>query len=176
MDEVTAWFTTEFEPESVIYNNEDYNRNIYWSAHHWWTLPVWSLLVDWWTFFSKMADLHDSHVLSTHFMKSDWLKMKYPDVGMKCKQGHVVKCSVDHQKMLSQSSLKNKPTWVLMQHACIVGHVTKILCIKTDSNGRLTHNWVDHHAGNRETTRYWYIQSIVSIKWFVSKLASWAWS
>ena len=47
-----------------------------------------------------MPDLHDSHVLSTHFVKSDWLKMKYPDVGMKCKQGHVVKCYVDHQKCL----------------------------------------------------------------------------
>ena len=47
-----------------------------------------------------MEDLHDNHVLSTHFMKSDWLKMKYPDVGMKCEQGHVLKCSVDHQKCL----------------------------------------------------------------------------
>ena len=32
-DEVTARLVTEFEPESVIYNIEDYNRNIYWSAH-----------------------------------------------------------------------------------------------------------------------------------------------
>ena len=47
-----------------------------------------------------MEDLPDSHVLSTHFMKSDWLKMKYPAVGMKCKQGHVVQCSVNPQKCL----------------------------------------------------------------------------
>ena len=60
-------------------------------------------------FLLKMADLHDSHVLSTCFMKSDWLKMKYPDVGVKCKQNHVVKCSVDHQKMLSRSSPKINP-------------------------------------------------------------------
>ena len=48
----------------------------------------------------KMEDLPGSHVLSTHFMKSDWLKVKYPDVGMKCKQSNVVKCSVDHEKCL----------------------------------------------------------------------------
>ena len=47
-----------------------------------------------------MEDLRDSHVLSTHFMKPDWLKMKYWIVGMKRKQGHVVKCSVDCQKCL----------------------------------------------------------------------------
>ena len=47
-----------------------------------------------------MEDLPDSHVLSTHFMKSDWLELKYLDVGMKCKQSHVIKCSVDHQKCL----------------------------------------------------------------------------
>ena len=47
----------------------------------------------------KMEGLPDSHVLSTCFMRSDWLKMKYPDVGMKCKQSHVVKCSIDHQKI-----------------------------------------------------------------------------
>ena len=52
-----------------------------------------------------MADLHDSHVLSTRFMKSDWLTMKYQDVGVKYKQSHVVKCSVDHQK----SSPKTNP-------------------------------------------------------------------
>ena len=34
VDEVTAQPVTEFEPQSVIYNIEDYNRNIYWSAHH----------------------------------------------------------------------------------------------------------------------------------------------
>ena len=39
-------------------------------------------------------------------MKSDWLKVKYPNVEMKCKQSHAVKCSVDHQKVLSQSSYK----------------------------------------------------------------------
>ena len=47
-----------------------------------------------------MEDPSDSHVLSTRFLKSDWLKVKYPDVGMKCKQSHVVKFSVDHQKCL----------------------------------------------------------------------------
>ena len=34
MDEVTAQPVTEFQPESVIYNIDDYNRNIYKSAHH----------------------------------------------------------------------------------------------------------------------------------------------
>ena len=53
-----------------------------------------------------MEDLPDSHVLSTHFMKSDWLKVKYPDVGMKCKQSHVVKCSVDHEKCLVNNHSK----------------------------------------------------------------------
>ena len=33
-------------------------------------------------------------------MKSDWLEMKCLDVGMKCKQSHVVKCSVKYQKCL----------------------------------------------------------------------------
>ena len=47
-----------------------------------------------------MEDHPDSHVLSTCFMRSDWLKMKYLGVGMKCKQSHVVKHSVDHQKCL----------------------------------------------------------------------------
>ena len=51
-------------------------------------------------FLLKMVDLHDSHVLSTHLVKSDWLQMKYPDVGVKYKQSHVMKCSVDHQKCL----------------------------------------------------------------------------
>ena len=31
-------------------------------------------------------------------MKSDWLKVKCPDVERKCKQSHAVKCSIDHQK------------------------------------------------------------------------------
>ena len=67
-----------------------------------------------------MEDLPGSHVLSTRFMKSDWLKVKYPDVGMKCKQSHVVKCSVNCEKMLSQSSLKTNP------HACNV-HVCLVM-------------------------------------------------
>ena len=57
---------------------------------------------------------------------------------------------------------------VLMQHAYVFGHMTKIPCIKAHSIGNLTHNRVDHHAGNRETTRDRYIQGIVSMKWFVS--------
>ena len=48
----------------------------------------------------KLRDQHGSHELSTHFVKSDWLKVKHPDVEMKCKQSHAVKCSVDHQKVL----------------------------------------------------------------------------
>ena len=47
-----------------------------------------------------MEDLPDSHVLSTLFVKSDWLKVKYLDVGMRCKQSHVVKCSVNLEKCL----------------------------------------------------------------------------
>ena len=34
MDEVTVQPVTEFEPQSVIYNIQGYNRDIYWSAHH----------------------------------------------------------------------------------------------------------------------------------------------
>ena len=45
-----------------------------------------------------MEDLPDHHEPSTHFMKSDWLKAKCPDVEIKCKQSHAVKCSVDHQE------------------------------------------------------------------------------
>ena len=47
-----------------------------------------------------MEDLHDNHEPSTHLMKSDWLKVKCPDVEMKCKQSHAVKCSINHQKCL----------------------------------------------------------------------------
>ena len=65
----------------------------------------------------KMEDLHDNHVLSTRFVKSDWLKMKYPDVGMKCKQGHVVKCSVNCQKCLV--NLHSKQTHVGTHIACM---------------------------------------------------------
>ena len=76
----------------------------------------------------KMEDLPDSHVLSTCFMKSDWLKVKYPDAGMKCKQSHVVKCSVDQQKCLVDHHPK-QTLWVLRQHACMFGHVTKMPCM-----------------------------------------------
>ena len=51
-------------------------------------------------FLLEIEDLPDSHEPSTHFMKSDWLKMKCPDVGMECKQSHAVKCSINHQKCL----------------------------------------------------------------------------
>ena len=86
-----------------------------------------------------MEDLPDSHVLSTRFMKSDWLKMKYPDVGMKCKQGHVVKCFVNHQKCLVNHH--SKQTHMGSHTACMcVCHMTKIPCIKAHSIGSLTHN------------------------------------
>ena len=85
-----------------------------------------------------MEDLHDNHEPSTHFVKSYWLKMKCPNVGMKCKQSHVVKCSIDHHKCLVECD--SKQTHMGTHMVCIVGHVTKILGIKTDSNGSLTHN------------------------------------
>ena len=47
-----------------------------------------------------MGDLHYNHELSTCFMKSDWLKVKCPDVGMECKQSYAVKYTVNHQKCL----------------------------------------------------------------------------
>ena len=71
------------------------------------------------TFFSKMADLHDSHVLSTRFVKSDWLKMKCPDVGVKYKQSHVVKCSVHWQKCLVDHHPKQTHVGTHMAHMCI---------------------------------------------------------
>ena len=39
-------------------------------------------------------------------MRSDWLNVKCPDVGVKCKKSHVVKRSINCQKVLSQSSCK----------------------------------------------------------------------
>ena len=72
-----------------------------------------------------MEDLHVNHVLSTSFAKSDWLKMKYPDVGMKCKQGHVVKCSVNHQKCLVNLHLKQTHMGTHTSHMCIWAHDQK---------------------------------------------------
>ena len=99
-DEVTAQIVTEFEPDSVIYNIEEYNRTYIGVL----TIDECCLFEVFWSTdglsSKEMKDLHDNHVLNTPFMKSDWLKMKYPDVGMKCKQGHAVNCSVDHQKCL----------------------------------------------------------------------------
>ena len=66
-----------------------------------------------------MEDLPDSHVLSTRFVKSDWLKVKYPDVGMKYKQSHVVKCSVNHQKCLDDHHLKQTHMGIHAAHICI---------------------------------------------------------
>ena len=175
MDKVTVWSIVEFEPYTVIYNIRNYNRNTYRSAHHWWMLLVWSFLIDWWTFCLKIEDLHDSHEPSTYLVKSDWLKVKCPDVGMECKQNHAVTCSINHQKCLVDHH-SNKPTWILIWHACIIGHVTKISCIEADGTGALTNNWVNHHAGSTETRKDWYIHGIVSTWWFVSKLASWPWS
>ena len=85
------------------------------------------------------------------------------DVGVECKQSHLVKCSFDHKKMPCQSLQKNKPMWVSVWQACIFSHMTKIPDIKAYHIGILTHNWVKHHAENRETTRDWYIQGIVSV-------------
>ena len=111
MDEVTVWSVVEFKPHTVIYNIQDYNRNIYRSAHHWWILLVWSFLVNWWIFCLKTGDLQYNHEPSTRFMRSDWLKVKCSDVGVKCKQSHVVKCSVNCQK---------STYW----HACVICHMT----------------------------------------------------
>ena len=84
------------------------------------------------------ANFPHNHVLSTHVVKlkeSDWLQMKCLDVGINCKQSHVVK----HSNALSIVT-KNKPMWVLMQYACISGHMTKMPNIKAYSMGTLTHN------------------------------------
>ena len=46
-------------------------------------------------------NLPHNHVLSTHVVKlkeSDWLQMKCLDVGVKCKQSHVVEHSIDCEK------------------------------------------------------------------------------
>ena len=99
--------------------------------------------------------------------KPDWLKVEHPDVGVECKQSHVVKCSIDHEKCFVDHR-KNKPMWVSMQHTYVFGHMTKILNIKAYCMGILTHNWVKHHAGNRETTRDWYLQGIVSMNGLVA--------
>ena len=87
----------------------------------------------------KMADLCDGHVLSTRFVKSDWLKMKYPDVGTKCKQGHVVKCSVNHQKFLVDHHSKQTHIGTYTAHMHIWSH-DQNTCIKAHSIGNLTHN------------------------------------
>ena len=68
----------------------------------------------------KMEDLPDCHVLSTCFVRSDWLEMKYLDVGMKCKQSHVVKCSVDHQKCLVDCHSKQTHMGTHTVHMCLV--------------------------------------------------------
>ena len=64
-----------------------------------------------------MEDLHDNHELSTCFVKSDWLKVKYLDVEMKCKQSHAVKCSIDHQKCFVNCD--SKQTHVSTHAACM---------------------------------------------------------
>ena len=74
-----------------------------------------------------MEDLPDSPVLSTHFVKSDWLEMKYPDVGMKCKQSHVVKCSIDHQKCLVDHHPKQSHMGIHAVHMCAWSHDQNIL-------------------------------------------------
>ena len=66
-----------------------------------------------------MEDLPESHVLTTHFMKSDWLKMKYRDAGMKCKQGHMAKCSVNHQKCLVDHHSKQTHMGIHAVHMCV---------------------------------------------------------
>ena len=55
-------------------------------------------------------------------MKSDWLKMKYPDVGMKCKQSHVVKCSINHQKCLVDHHPKQTHVGTHAAHMSIWSH------------------------------------------------------
>ena len=65
-----------------------------------------------------MEDLHDNHEPSTRCMGSDWLKVKCQDVGVKCKQSHVVKCSVDHHKCLVNQN--SKQTYMGTQVACML--------------------------------------------------------
>ena len=125
---------------------------IYGSAHQWWMLLVWSFLIDWWTFCLKIKDLHDSHELSTYFMESDWLKVKCPDVGMKCKQSYSVKCSTNHQKCL-------------VDHHSKQTHMgTHLVCMC---------NW---SCDQNTLYKSWWQWCIVSIWWFISKLTSWSWS
>ena len=85
-----------------------------------------------------MEDLHDSHEPSTRFMESDWLKVKFPDVGMKCKQSHAVKCSVDRQKCSVDHG--SKQTHMDTHAACMHSwsHDQNTLN-ETDTNGRSTH-------------------------------------
>ena len=69
-----------------------------------------------------MEDLPDSHVLSTCFVKFDWLKMKYLNAGMKCKQGHVVKCSVNCQKCLVDHQSKQTHVGTHTAHMHVWSH------------------------------------------------------
>ena len=69
-----------------------------------------------------MEDLPESHVLSTHFVKSDWLKVKYLDVGMKCKQSHVVKCSVYGEECLVNHNSKQTHVCIHTMHMCVWSH------------------------------------------------------
>ena len=55
-------------------------------------------------------------------MKSDRLKMKYLDVGVKYKQSHVVKCPVDHKKCLNDHHLKQTHVGTHMVNMHIWSH------------------------------------------------------
>ena len=78
MNEVTAQLVTEFKPDSVIYSIEEYNRTYIGllTIDGCCLFEVFGQLMDF--LLKKMEDLHDNHVQTTHFMKSDWLKIKYP--------------------------------------------------------------------------------------------------
>ena len=87
----------------------------------------------------EKKNLPDRVLMLGSLKKPDWLKVKHLDVGVECKQSHVVKCSVDHEKCLVDHC-KNKSTWVFMSHRCVFGHMIKIPNIKVYSMDILTHN------------------------------------
>ena len=71
---------------------------------------------------------------------------------MECKQSHAVKCPVNHQKYLVDHH--SKQTHMGTHLACMHNWSCDLNTLyKSDGNGGLTHNCVDHHAGSTETTK-----------------------